>query len=210
IDNTSNSDGGGIYLADEASALYLENCHLVGNTAQRNGGGLYLHQASTTATIVNTAIGDNQAQRGGGIYNDGHLILLNTTLGANKAANGGGVYHARATAAAEIENSIIGGNYKVDGTTVDNVHNNGSGEVVRNYSHSLVTGSGGAGAWDESYGVDGGGNIDAVADFLSVDRAAVDYLWLSACSPAIDGGSDEIYENGDHHLALDSDAAGNP
>src|SRR5690606_23821254 len=46
--------------------------------------------------------------------------------------------------------------------------------------------------------------------FLSTDRTSVDYLRLSACSPAIDSGNDELYENGDHNLALDSDAAGNP
>ncbi|WP_177195003.1 fibronectin type III domain-containing protein [Parapedobacter indicus] len=209
-DNTSNSDAGGIYIADESSGLYLENSHILGNTAHRNGGGFYLHRESTDVTLVNTVVGDNQAQWGGGIYNDGHLILLNTTLGANKAANGGGVYHASAGAAAEIENSIVSGNYQTDGTTPDDVYNNGSGEVVRNYSHSLVTGSGGSGAWDEGYGVDGGGNVDAAADFLSLDRAAADYLRLGACSPAIDGGSDEGYENSDHQLALDLDAASNP
>src|SRR5690606_18851731 len=122
----------------------------------------------------------------------------------------GGVYHARATAAAEIENSIVSGNYKTDGTTPDDVYNNGSGGSVRQYAHSLVTGSGGSGAWDESDGVDGGGNVDAVADFLSVNRAATDYLMLGACSPAIDGGSDEGYENGGRQLALDLDAASNP
>src|SRR5690606_32448950 len=209
-DNTSNSDAGGIYIADESSSLYLANSRIVGNTAYRNGGGLYLHPESANATLVNAVVGDNQAQWGGGIYNDGHLVLLNTTVGANKAVAGGGVYHARAGAAAEIANSIVSGNRNADGTTPDDVYNDGTGEVLRHYAHSLVTGSGGSAAWDESYGVDGGGNIAATADFLSGDRIAADYLRLGACSPAVDAGSDELYENGDGDLALDADLAGYP
>src|SRR5690606_36968079 len=190
-DTTATSDGAGIYLAE------------------RHGGAIYLHPASTTATIVNTVIGGNQAHFGGGIYNDGNFILLNTTVAANQAANGGGVYHA-VEAAAIIENSIISRNDNFDGITADDVYNNGSGESVRTYAHSLVAGSGGSPAWNEIYGVDGGGNVDADPDFLSTDRTSADYLRLGACSPAIDGGSDERYENGDHDVVLDSDAAGHP
>ena len=63
--NSSNSQGGGIYMGNAGSAT-LVNCVIVRNTSNYEGGGLYIYNAR--ASLINCTITRNVAVNGGGLY----------------------------------------------------------------------------------------------------------------------------------------------
>jgi predicted outer membrane repeat protein len=207
--NTSQSNGGGIYLGDD-SYIFGDNLEITNNSAI-NGGAIYCGMASaefdhvfitnniaefgagifcsTEATIVMnfSLIARNVASfsGGGGIINDGKLNIENCTISNNSAlVSGGGLeFNLNYTYPNQINNSIIWDNQPNEIT-----YSNEMPEV--SYS-------------DIKDGFSGDSNIDA--DPLFSDPAMNDYhlTWISfpvdngMKSPCIDSGNPDMAHDPD-------------
>ena len=93
-ENTSGSNGGGIYLAG-TELLTVENCTLQENSSE-NGGGLYIC-SDASAKVDGGTILDNTANlNGGGVWCGGTLDMTDGSVKGNKALasdhGGAGVY----------------------------------------------------------------------------------------------------------------------
>ncbi|NNC91919.1 MAG: hypothetical protein HKN80_05455, partial [Acidimicrobiia bacterium] len=131
-DNTSLSDGGGIYSTFESAGgglpetTILINTTVSGNSTEGNGGGIYNagdHVELTDSSVVgNTAAFGN----GGGIYatwsaggGGGGLpettILTNSTVSGNVAISGGGIYSDGDTVDV-VGGSVVSGNQATGGS----------------------------------------------------------------------------------------------
>lgn len=135
-----NEGGGGIYISvNENSTSTLTNCTFSGNS----GGGIC--NWSDGLVLINCTFSENSARRGGGIYNGGRLYLTNCTFSGNSADEGGGMYnftYAIITnctfsgnsvdskgggmynwtgSIRKVFGSIFAGNYKSDGSAVNEI-----------------------------------------------------------------------------------------
>lgn len=101
--NTTNGNGGGIWVENKNGSNTIDALKLVGadirdNTADLNGGGIYLGSgvALHTFLISRSAVWENDASLGGGIYFAGgtgtDIKVANSTIGVNTATIGGGIY----------------------------------------------------------------------------------------------------------------------
>src|SRR5690625_1458229 len=222
--NNNAHDGGGIH--HYLSSSILTNVTIENNTVANNGGGI--HHSSSSPILINVKIGNNTATNGGGIFNwdSSSPVLTNVEISGNTADFGGGMYNNSSfpvltnvtisgnvaqsegggmfniiSSSPQIYNTIIWGNTAPDEGI--NIYNDDSSSKPEFY-HSLLEGSGGSADWEDYFGSDQGGNIDA--DPLFTDPANGDYR-LQACSPAIDAGSNS------HYVDLDEDTkdlAGHP
>lgn len=114
LNNTANTDGGGIYLRNTNLNLNGPNSMLFGNTAGSGyGGGLMIYSTnySATAIIDSTSVGalgainGNSARYGGGVAIVGasntttpqtaELVVRDTAIRANSASTYGGAIYAR-------------------------------------------------------------------------------------------------------------------
>jgi predicted outer membrane repeat protein len=172
------NDGGGIY--NHFSDLTISNTIFSGNEVTDDGGGIY--NRGGAPTIVNCVFASNySASSGGGIYNtSASPTITNTTISGNYAVNGGGIRNWDGSNPT-ISNSIIWNNAN------DEILNANSTPVL---SHSIIEGSGGSSAWNNTFGTDNGSNIDS--DPLFVDAANGDFS-LQTCSPAINAGTTESH-----------------
>ncbi|MEM7317261.1 MAG: CSLREA domain-containing protein, partial [Planctomycetota bacterium] len=98
----SNSDGGGIFNAEELS---ISNSALILNTSTEDGGGLY--STSGSLDIIDSLISGNVGERGGGIFASAGTIS-SSTLDNNYAQLSGGGLHIRSSAA--VSESTISNN----------------------------------------------------------------------------------------------------
>ncbi|MHC4572905.1 MAG: right-handed parallel beta-helix repeat-containing protein [Planctomycetota bacterium] len=173
--NMANDNGGGLY--NDNSSPELVNCTFSGNNAVQTGGGMYNNNSSPTVTNC-TFSGNMANDNGGGLYNgNSSPELVNCTFSGNNAVQtGGGMYNNNSSPT--LTNCVLWGNTAANG---NEIYNNSSTPVI---SYCDITGCGGSGAWDSSFGTDGGGNIDADPLFKDAD----DDLSLSFDSPCIDAG----------------------
>ncbi|ERJ58178.1 MBG domain-containing protein [Sphingobacterium paucimobilis] len=204
--NTAAVLGGG--MCNSSSSPKLTNVLISDNTASFNGGGMY-NSSSSSPLLTNVTLSGNTANEwGGGMYNfSSSPVLTNVTIANNKTGTSGGGMLNHYSSSPKVYNSIIWGNTKTDGTTVDNIFNQSSSPE---FYTSLVQGSGGSTSWASAFGTDGGNNIDA--DPLFADMANGDYS-LQSGSPATDAGKNNYYtdtDKGNGDLTVDKDLAGNP
>ncbi|MGF7086153.1 hypothetical protein M2148_003123, partial [Lachnospiraceae bacterium PF1-4] len=123
---SSESRGGGMYVAGSGSSVTIKNTTIRNNTAlgrwadYQSGGGLYIKNATVTATDTTIAgnSGTSSSSVGGGICLDGGTIdMTNGIIDGNVAAKAGAGIFATSSSVANLK-----------GTTVSNsVSNNGGG-----------------------------------------------------------------------------------
>jgi hypothetical protein len=184
-DNTANR-GGAISVSDTSTTVTVTRGRMTGNTANSEGGAIFAHTGGEII-VGSSLIRDNDATNsGGGAANySGMITLVNSTLYGNSAGGNGGGVAALGGGTIEVSNSIVWDNtaplnpesYYFAGTLV--------------FDHSDIKGSGGSGAWNASYGTDGGANIDA--DPLFVNAPGGDFH-ITAASPCIELG-DKFHPN---------------
>jgi hypothetical protein len=221
IDGNQAYFGGGI--SNSSSSPVLTNVTISGN--QANIGGGMFNGDNSSPVLTNVTISGNYAKNyGGGIsnYNSSSPVLTNVTISGNQvgivsgqSGGGGGIFND-ANSSPTIINSVIWGNVatyfitSIHTNEYQNIRNYGSGNVP-SYSHSFVEGSGGG--WD-SFGTDGGANIDGNPQFKEwIDPSANgwtpttggDYR-LQSTSPAINMGDNTSYNKS---TSITTDLAGN-
>jgi len=204
-ENTVLHDGGG--MLNFMSSPTLLNVTIKGNSAS-NGGGIYNDFSSPVLT--NVIMSGNSAAFGGGICNDAECypVLTNVTISGNRAnEKGGGISNLHSEPI--INNSIIWGN---EGSNVYN----GNG-INATFAYSLIEGSGGSSNWKDSFGIDGGNNIDADPLFVdpvppSASPTTEGNYSFQCGSPATSAGSDSLYllARNITSFAGETDVAGNP
>jgi len=190
--NSTNKDGGGLYL--DVNSAELRNTAFVANEADGQGGGAYI-QTDGELVLEGVLAKGNRAQGEGGglnVSSAGGRIVNATVSGNSSGAVGGGMYL-----------TLEGNNSKINGQNTI-VWNNAAAassnqlEIVENggtvtWQHSALEGSGGSGAWDSTYGNDGGDNFALNPFFVtpsdpSAAPTASGNLRLANNSPAIDAG----------------------
>ena len=192
--NTAGINGGGIVVFG-AVTLTATNVTVAGNEAE-SGGGLYVG-STLSVTLTNVLVSGNKAANtGGGLFvQNGKPVLTNVTINGNAAAGEGGGLVAKGGGGASVRNGIIWGNSAPEYANVK------KGTGLLDFSHSLVQGSGGSDDWDDAYGEDLDGNLDADPEFLDpvqaneAPTADGDYR-LKDTSPAVDAGDTSLFSAG--------------
>ncbi|MBN1317438.1 MAG: hypothetical protein JXA42_18295, partial [Anaerolineales bacterium] len=179
--------GGGLYNAYYSNPSII-NTSFIANIAIFDGGGMYNLYADPILTNV-ALTGNSAGVGGGGIKNDrSNPSLVNVTIVGNTAQYGGGIRNEGDTST--LVNTILWGNSA--SLIGDQIY---TGYGAPDIYYSLIQGSGGSGSgWEDSLGVDGGGNIDANPLFVDANGADNVYgtddddLRMYSGSPAIDAG----------------------
>ncbi|MGV3762200.1 BspA family leucine-rich repeat surface protein, partial [Parapedobacter sp.] len=223
--------GGGLFntvsLLTQTSLPKLSNVTFYRNMAPGGGGGIRNFEGSidiNQAVFANNGAGlvedGTSSGPGGGIHTSGDgtsLSITNATFYGNWIVGvfipqfDGGALFVEQTSTL-LNNVVIWGN-EVEGDPADpsasiSVSTLGTDVTVAN---SLVAHSGGSANWNNAMGIlDGGGNIDTDPLFVGTTPGAPGYLQLSACSPAISMGSNQLYIDAGGNLADDLDMGGNP
>lgn len=222
--------GGGLYnsvsLLTEISSPALSNVTFYRNMAPGGGGGIRNFGGSVDikqAIFAHNGAGlvedGTSSGPGGGIYSSGNstsLSITNATFSGNWIVGAfipsfdGAAIQVEQTST-QLNNVVIWGN-EVEGDTADpsaSISISLGGDVT--VANSLVAHSGGSANWNNAMGIlDGGNNIDADPMFVSTTPGEAGYLQLSACSPAISGGSNQLYIDAGGNPANDLDMGGNP
>lgn len=192
-DNTS-FRGGAIYNdAENGGSMIVMSSQFTGNSAADAAGVIYNRKGGVIAS--HCVFNGNSAQEFGGVMClvEGRVMLINGTFHGNSARYGGAVaaspslpYERDIT----LANCILWGDFSTQWEGYDELYN---GPFTVCYSD--IAGCGGSGSgWNTSFGVDGGGNIDADPLFVDADGADNmpvtddDNLRLSFPSPCIDAG----------------------
>ncbi|HMZ23079.1 MAG TPA: FG-GAP repeat protein, partial [Blastocatellia bacterium] len=116
--NSSLGLGGGI--SQHTGLLTVSNSTFSGNSAGGFGGALILGDSVTgTASLTNCTFSGNTSIAGGAIYAHKSTTLTNCTLTLNRSDNGGGINTTAQMAT--LRNTIVAGNTKADGVTVNNL-----------------------------------------------------------------------------------------
>src|SRR5690606_28829947 len=159
----------------------------------------------STAILTDIAVSGNCGGYGGGMCNkDSSPILTNVTVSGNWANYGGGIYNA--SSSPKIYNSVVwaNGTSAIQGANIDG-----------NSSYNLIEGghaSNIAGYTDGTAGLEADDIFEGYVAATTEPTTAGDFR-LKASSPAINAGSNELYEAADDdedNLGKDTDLAGNP
>lgn len=202
IGNTAAS-GAGVSRGGSGD-LSVIGCRFVGNAAVSTGGftglggAMLLNQmggGTGDILVVNSVFDDNTA----GLWGGAMMLLaasptiVNCTFDGNSDSNGDALVFAQSNAS--FNNTILWD------TAAAIVGMMGITDSFPVFTNCDVVGSGGSGAWDyplylsgeppaaTSYGVDGGGNIDADPLFVG---SGDDPLALQGTSPCIDAGDNDL------------------
>lgn len=170
------------------------------------GGGMYNENSSPAITNC-LFCGNSSSNYGGGMHNENSSpAIINCTFINNTSNYGGGISNINSSP--RVSNCIMWGNDAVNGG--NEVYNNSSDP---NFMKCDIAGSGGSVAWDSSFGIDGGGNIDADPKFVDADGAdntpgtVDDNLRLQLGSPCIDAGINSALPDGNERI-IDGDCDG--
>lgn len=191
VGNTSTNAAGGLQHSE--GTLLIEGSSFSGNTGLQGGGLQVLTNPGTVQVINSTFSGNVATAEGGGIAMVvGAAEIRNTTITDNRGSVGGGL-HMVTPNATTLDNSIVAGNFKSNGTTPDEIFNN----VATGSSSNNVIGDAGT-----SGGLTNGtsGNIIAsVGTVLNSNLSPHGFHALPDGSPAINAGSDgqAVDGNGD-------------
>lgn len=204
--NSANLGAAGMYNVHSdvkvTNSAFLRNL----NFYEYGGGGFYNEDSDLTAT--NVLIAGNAAASGGGIVNsnDSESVLTNVTIANNHVYYFGGGIHNDQGSESVVRNSILFGNSSQFSGAENSTVTNHESEAT--FYYSLVQGSGGSADWNETYGGNGGNNLDTDPLFTNNSE---DYTLLNS-SPAIATGSTTFYATGatPDLSAITTDMVGNP
>lgn len=116
IQNGHAAIGGGIL---NFATLHLNKVNVTNNTSDSDGGGIYSNSILAHLSISNSLIENNTAViRGGGIYNDdGSLMIKGSEISGNTSENGdgGGIYNNFGIAIVTISNTKFEKNLALNG-----------------------------------------------------------------------------------------------
>ncbi|WP_345028408.1 choice-of-anchor Q domain-containing protein [Ravibacter arvi] len=195
--------GAGVF--NRNASPVMTNVVIKNNSASADGGGMY-NDASSVPLMTNVHVTGNSGRHGGGIYNrNSSPVLTNVVVTGNTAsATGGGMYNS-SSSAPRLLNVSMAGNlpdaFRSDNSNVSLANTIVYGaidDIQYTSSYSLV----------ENSTSTANGNIDAtgiaVTDVFA-DPANGDYR-LKPTSPAVDGGSNDLYPGLNN---LTTDLAGN-
>jgi len=181
------SNGGGMYN-DNGSNAKVINCMFSGNNSNGHGGGIFSNDSSLT--VINSIFTGNTATNlgvGGGMaVTSGSALVTNCTLSSNTARSGGAIYNGGTLT---LTNCILWGNNADNGDQIFR-----ASAIALHIMFSNIEGSGGSDSWDNSLGVNVGGNVDADPLFVDADGedniigTLDDNLRLLPNSPVIDAG----------------------
>lgn len=112
IDNTTDGDGGGLYLSD--SEGFITNSRISNNSADDGGG---INSRDSNLTITNSVISSNRTESsrtggddGGGIFaTRGFVSITNSTISDNNSEDDGGGIHATQSTLT-LSNITVSGN----------------------------------------------------------------------------------------------------
>jgi len=115
-DNTSTSDGGGLYIEDPLASVTVSNSTFTGNEAGGSGGGMYVG-GGASVEMTNTTFSGNYAAKGGGAISiaTSTLEAENLTIFNNLSDSLAGGIHTRAEL--DMKHSIVLGNIALDGVS---------------------------------------------------------------------------------------------
>jgi predicted outer membrane repeat protein len=173
-------DGAGMFIGGAGSPT-VTNIIFRDNVCTYYGAAMFNYDGSSPR-VTNCMFFNNSTIRDGGAIqnrNNCNPVFVNVTFSGNVAEHGGAM-HNQNNSNPIIINAVMWGDSATAG--VAEIENVSSTPTI---SYSLVQGSGGSGAWNSSYGTDGGDNIDD--DPLFADQSSGN-LRLTGGSPAIDAG----------------------
>ena len=182
--NSAASGGGGLENNTRCDPIIF-NCAFLDNFASHGGGGIG-NQTGSKPIVINSIFSKNKTSlRGGAIYSNFNSspILLNCTISNNEAGlDGGGIYNWTESSPI-ITNCIL---WKNTASSLGNEIFNDGDLCIPTISYSDVLDSNGSGVnWDNTLGIDGGGNIDKEPSFIAPNNGN---HRLSSDSPCIDTG----------------------
>jgi predicted outer membrane repeat protein len=175
FNNSSAFDGGAAYILD--GPVTLRNVTISGNSARHNGGGIFITdtiQTLTVANLNNVTISNNLADSD----NDGN-------------GNGGGIF--RAAGAAQVQNSIIAGNYDTPGNAGAGINNPDCMGTFSSQGHNLIGRNDGCSGFANGVNGDivgsGASPINPHLGPLAKNGGSTQNHMLLPGSPAIDAGN---------------------
>jgi hypothetical protein len=175
-------NSGGAMVNVLSSSPTVTSCRFLGNTTAGYDSGGISNYRSSSPMVVNCIfvgnVGSGSWNRGGGgMYNGSSTspVVANCTFSGNYTPDlGGGM--SNDSASATVVNCIFWGNVAGDGDVKEGESICGVAPV----RYCNVEGSCGTGAgWDESCGVDAGGNIDSDPLFIRNPHDGGDGWWLA-------------------------------
>ncbi len=168
VNNSSNSDGGAIFL--DFGEAWLTNVTLSGNSAGRSGAGIFVTDTTSVLNLNNVTITANTADSD-----------------TNGSGDGGGIFNT--DGAVSIQNSIIAGN--VDSGPTPN-HPDCSGTFL-SFGYNLIGSNAGCGGFTNGTNADIVGTvaspINALLAPLAYNGGATRTRALLAGSPALNSAS---------------------
>ncbi len=227
--NTASYNGSGMYNKD--SSPTVNNCTFIANrsdsgsgiynfqstpevcncvfTANRSDSGSGIYNSSSSPAVTSCIFTGNMADSGGGIYNSSsNPTVTNCNFFGNTAStNGNRIYNTDSSPA--ITNCIF---LDTDSNSASEFYNSDSGSIPV-ISYCNISGCGENGSqWDNSWGTNGGGNIDCDPMYVrnpddggdgwgddpeteDIDESANDDngdLRLLPASPCIDAGNSTV------------------
>ncbi|MEZ0298983.1 MAG: MBG domain-containing protein [Candidatus Methylacidiphilales bacterium] len=172
--------GGGIYSANSAGTLYLEDSFVTFNTGRGNGGGMTIN--GSVVNIINTDITDNTttsaASSGGGInFAAGTIVIDNSRILRNSAGEKGGGF-ANASASLTITSSDVSNNFVVNSTSGGGgIYNTGT----LNLTGSTVT-------YNTAPTLGAGMFVSGGASITTIDSSSVSHNNTTSTTVATNGG----------------------
>ncbi len=209
--NRAGTGGGAVTASAGAHGALIASVDFRGNSAY-SGGALSI-SGTGRLNVANAVFSGNRATfDGGAVTSTNHTgIYSNCTFTGNLAHRRGGAFYYPFTShtnAPEFRNSIFWNNMSagiVAGPIATLALQSSYNDPRLVFSHCLVQGSGGSAAWDDSFGVDGGGNIDADPAMwipispLDAPETGGNFR-LNTGSPAINAGSTALLPDDDCDL----------
>lgn len=201
--NTATGTGGAIFNAQQSVPKFAA-VEISSNTAGAQGGAIAnINSGSGKSSYLTNVLlaNNNGGAQGGAIYNYASSpILTNVTIAGNAVTTTGVAIVNYGGSSPVLHNSIIWDN-TVNGDAIAIVTNDSATDQPV-YVNSLVQGS--SAGWD-SFGTDGGNNIDANPQFAG---AVMGNYALKATSPAINKGSNSVYTTNGGNIVTDKDLTG--
>ncbi len=209
---------GAIYHNNNVSGTYIDSVRVInsvftGNNCQISGG-MYMHRGHSY--LNNVLMFNNSSSSGSGGFtvsnnmaNSGQIVVVNSTF-VNNYGSSSSKSISITGGTAKLYNSIIYNSTPYSGGSALIVS---PGTLVSAYS--LLQNSKNSGVWNNSYGTDGGNNIDLNPNFSNISSpigvdgnyfTSDDGLTLTNCSPAINTGTNTIPSNAS---VLSTDILGN-